>query len=101
MTKALAAAIEKRELMTRTGASPENIEVMDRRIAKLQPQGKTEQPKGKEQGTAQVAEPEVEVNGFDAALATFTAAAHRHLCTRCQHTREVLDAAGIEYEIVA
>ena len=95
MTKALAAAIAKRELMTRTGASQESIEVMNRRIAKLQPKGTTEQPKGLDEGKAQETEP----NGFNAALSSFTAAAHRHLCTKCQHTREVLDAANIEYEI--
>ncbi|ORV04623.1 hypothetical protein AWC04_08500 [Mycolicibacterium fallax] len=85
--------------MTRTGASAASIEVMDRRIARLQPKGKAEQPKGKEKGMAQAAEPEP--NSFDAALSSSTAAAHRHLCTRCLHTAMVLDAAGIEYEIAS
>ena len=97
MTKALAAALAKRELMMKTGASAESISVMDRRIARLQPQGT--KSKGSEKGKAQKTEPEVEPNGFDAALSSFTAAAHRNLCTRCQHTRKVLDAAGIEYEV--
>ena len=96
MTKALAAAIAKRELMVSTGASAESIEVMDRRIAKLQPQGKVEQPQGLDEGKAQETET---VNGFDAAVSSFASAAHRHLCTKCQHTRKVLDAAGIEYEV--
>ena len=97
MTKALTAAIEKRALMLKTGASAESIEVMNRRIAKLQPQGKTEQPQGSDKSKAQETEPEP--NGFDAALASFTAAAHRNLCTRCQHTSRVLTEAGIEFEV--
>ena len=58
-TKALAAALKRRELMASTGASPESLKVMDARIARLSPPP-AEEP---EQGS------------FAAALARFVRAA--------------------------